>query len=121
MSDVKILKGIGFGADEEAIRVVQNMPRWKPGKQSGRVVNVRFNLPINFQLDDKDLPNSKTSLAPPPPPPVPANDESALEHVKTFTIDGKSATKEEVTALSPNAISRVDVNKAAGTIAVTMK
>lgn len=52
VSDVKILKGIGFGADEEAIRVVQNMPRWKPGSQSGQPVNVRFNLPINFTLED---------------------------------------------------------------------
>ncbi|WP_018617829.1 M56 family metallopeptidase [Spirosoma luteum] len=121
VSDVRILKGIGFGADEEAIRVVQSMPRWKPAMQSGKLVNVRFNLPINFELDDQDLPNPKTSLAPPPPPPVPANDASALEHVKTFTIDGKSATKEEVTALSPNAIARVNIDKAASTIAVTMK
>ena len=121
VSDVKVLKGIGFGADEEAIRVVQNMPRWQPGRQSGKLVNVRFNLPINFDLEPSALKGKLGVVAPPPPPPVPANDQSALEHVKTFTIDGKSATKEEVTALSPNAIGRVDVDKAAGTVAVTMK
>ena len=120
VSDVRILKGIGFGADEEAIRVVQSMPRWKPAMQSGKLVNVRFNLPINFELEPSAL-EGKLGVVAPPPPPVPANDASALEHVKTFTIDGKSATKAEVTALSPNAIARVNINKAASTIAVTMK
>ncbi len=51
VSDVKILKGLGFGIDEEAIRVVQNMPRWEPGSQNGKPVNVRFNIPINFELE----------------------------------------------------------------------
>ncbi len=58
ITNVEILKGIGFGADEEAIRVVQNMPRWKPAMQSGKLVNVQFNLPINFQLDDKTAVNN---------------------------------------------------------------
>jgi len=51
IKDITILKGIGFGADTEAVRVVKNMPRWKPGMQSGKAVNVRYNLPIAFQLD----------------------------------------------------------------------
>ncbi|MGA0556233.1 TonB family protein [Larkinella sp. VNQ87] len=48
---VQILKGIGFGTDEEAVRVVQAMPRWKPGTQDGKPVRVRYNLPINFQTN----------------------------------------------------------------------
>ncbi len=51
ITDVNLLKGIGFGADEEAIRVVSQMPNWEPGKQSGKAVNVKFNLPINFALE----------------------------------------------------------------------
>lgn len=51
LSEVTVLKGIGFGCDEEALRVVKQMPRWKPGKQSGRAVKVRFNLPITFALE----------------------------------------------------------------------
>ena len=120
VSDVKILKGIGFGADEEAVRVVQNMPRWEPAMQSGKVVNVRFNLPINFALEPGAL-EDKPGVVAPPPPPVPANDASALKDVKNFIIDGKVVTKEDVTALSPNKIARVDVNKASGTIIVTTK
>jgi len=48
--DVKVLRGIGAGCDEEAMRVVKTMPKWKPGKQNGRSVNVQFNMPINFTL-----------------------------------------------------------------------
>lgn len=47
----KTIKGIGFGCDEEAIRVVSLMPHWMPGKQSGRPVRVSFTLPIAFQLE----------------------------------------------------------------------
>ncbi|MCU0466999.1 MAG: TonB family protein [Arcicella sp.] len=52
ISNVDVLKGIGFGCDEEAQRVVKLMPRWSPGKQSGRAVAVKFTLPIMFQLSE---------------------------------------------------------------------
>ena len=51
IQDVQVLKGLGFGMDEEARRVVSGMPRWQPGKQSGRAVRVKFNLPISFSLE----------------------------------------------------------------------
>jgi periplasmic protein TonB len=47
----RTIKGIGFGCDEEALRVVNLMPDWKPGKQSGIPVRVRYTLPIAFQLE----------------------------------------------------------------------
>jgi protein TonB len=50
ISNVKILRGIGGGCDEEAIRVVRLMPSWIPGKQNGKPVPVQFNLPIKFIL-----------------------------------------------------------------------
>ena len=53
IKDITILKGIGFGADEEALRVVSMMPRWKPGMQSGKPLHVRYNLPIAFELGGK--------------------------------------------------------------------
>ncbi|GAB3170280.1 TonB family protein [Telluribacter humicola] len=49
--DIQILKSMGFGTDVEAKRIVSSMPLWQPGIQSGQPVNVRYNLPINFQLD----------------------------------------------------------------------
>jgi protein TonB len=50
IADVKVLRGIGGGCDEEAIRVVKGMPKWSPGKQRGKSVRVQYNLPINFIL-----------------------------------------------------------------------
>ena len=50
VSNVKILRGIGGGCDEEAMRVVKSMPKWKPGKQRGKPVRVSYNLPVNFKL-----------------------------------------------------------------------
>lgn len=51
ISHAKVLKGIGFGCDEEALRVVTKMPKWKAGRQNGNLVRVSFTLPINFQLE----------------------------------------------------------------------
>ena len=50
ISDVKVLRGIGGGCDEEAVRVVKSMPTWKPGKQRGQPVRVYYTLPIDFKL-----------------------------------------------------------------------
>ena len=50
VSDVKVLRGIGGGCDEEAVRVVQSMPNWKPGVQKGKPVKVAYNLPVRFAL-----------------------------------------------------------------------
>ena len=48
ISNVQVLKGIGAGCDEEAIRVVKMMPKWTPGKQRGKNVRVKINMPIKF-------------------------------------------------------------------------
>jgi protein TonB len=50
IQDVELLRGIGGGCDEEALRVVSNAPKWTPGKQRGRPVRVRMRLPIRFKL-----------------------------------------------------------------------
>jgi protein TonB len=48
--EVAVRRGIGFGCDEEAVRVVKMMPAFKPAKQNGRPVDVYFNMPIRFVL-----------------------------------------------------------------------
>ncbi|MEZ5083831.1 MAG: TonB family protein [Bacteroidales bacterium] len=57
ISEVKILKGIGYGCDEEAIRVVKSMPNWIPGIQEGKPVRVQFNMPLLFKLSNKGVPD----------------------------------------------------------------
>jgi len=51
ISHVRVLRGIGGGCDEEAIRVIKNMPNWNAGKQRGKPVRVQFNMPILFKLN----------------------------------------------------------------------
>lgn len=46
----RVLRDIGGGCGQEAIRVVKSMPKWTPGKQRGKAVRVQFNLPVNFNL-----------------------------------------------------------------------
>jgi periplasmic protein TonB len=50
ISEVTVLRGIGSGCDEEAVRVMQNAPVWKPGKQRGRAVKQRCIMPISFKM-----------------------------------------------------------------------
>ncbi len=48
--DVQVLRGIGYGCDEEALRVISLMPNWKPGIQNGNQIRFSYNLPILFKL-----------------------------------------------------------------------
>ncbi len=50
MKDIKIVRGLGYGCDEEVLRVMQMPYVWTPGKQRGEPVNVRMILPITFKL-----------------------------------------------------------------------
>ena len=50
ITNVTVMRGIGGGCDEEALRVVQSMPNWKPGKQRGSAVRCSFTVPIIFKL-----------------------------------------------------------------------
>jgi protein TonB len=50
LTDIKVLRGIGGGCDEEAVRVLQKAAKWTPGKQRGKSVKQRMSLPITFRL-----------------------------------------------------------------------
>jgi TonB family protein len=50
ISDIETLRGIGGGCDQEAMRVIQNAPKWTPGQLGGKAVRVRMRLPLQFKL-----------------------------------------------------------------------
>jgi TonB family protein len=50
ISNASVLKKMGWGMDEETLRVINNMPNLKPGKQNGKTVRVRYTLPVSFKL-----------------------------------------------------------------------
>jgi protein TonB len=50
VTNARIARGVDPSLDQEALRVVNNLPKWKPGKQRGKPVRVSYTVPINFQL-----------------------------------------------------------------------
>jgi TonB family protein len=50
VNEVKVMRGIGGGCDEESVRVIKAMPKWKPGKMKGKPVRVSYMMPITFRL-----------------------------------------------------------------------
>ena len=64
VNEVKVMRGIGGGCDEEAVRVIKGMPKWKPGIQKGKPVRVSYQIPINFKLaDDAQTKSAKKTEA----------------------------------------------------------
>jgi TonB family protein len=109
ISDLKVLKGLGFGCDEETVRVLSQLPKWKPGKQNGEPVNVMFTMPVNFVMDaDKsanmiEIPRSSAN-------PVfkirGINGEEQL-----FILDGKEIKRYELNQIEPDTIDSINVLK----------
>jgi TonB family protein len=54
VKDATIERGVAPSVDQEALRVVSNLPKWTPGRQKGEAVNVKFTVPINFQLNNDE-------------------------------------------------------------------
>ena len=50
ITNVKVVKSVSEAIDAEAIRVVESMPKWIPGKQSGKAVRVKYTIPVTFRL-----------------------------------------------------------------------
>ncbi|TSD63884.1 TonB family protein [Inquilinus sp. KBS0705] len=106
LSDFKVVRGLGNGTDEEALRVLQQSPNWKPGVQNGRLVRVQYTIPINFSLTGKPADTRMGS--------IPAESESAVDKIaiapsKEITLmvgsDGSNYTHKPTT---PDALVIID-------------
>ncbi len=100
VTDVKILKGMGFGTDEETMRVMNTLPNWKPGYQNGKPVDVRYTIPVDFTLPKKTAQADKQASA------AEENDEmdptfyeDIRRNYKTFLVNGKSVSFDEYVRL----------------------
>ncbi|MEZ0607112.1 TonB family protein [Fibrella sp. WM1] len=123
---IQVLKGIGAGCDEEAVRVVSLMPKWIPGKQNGKAVAVKYNLPISFQIDDKPGKASGTRQSSAAPTPGSQRTSLATASISgkptvllrslmnqepLYLIDGEEMTKAELDAIDPATIESINVWK----------
>ena len=48
--DIVVVKGVDKALDKEAVRLIENMPNWKPGKQRGKAVSCKYTVPVSFRL-----------------------------------------------------------------------
>ena len=54
IDEVKVMKSVHPALDEEAVRVIKAMPKWKPGKKGNKTVRVRYTLPMSFKLQAEE-------------------------------------------------------------------
>ena len=117
LSNIKIVRGVGMGIDEEAERVLRLSPNWKPGLQNGHTVRVQYAVPISFALADEDNKGSKTGY-------VPNKNLYDTSHVSPlnkirngygtdplYVLDGKIIKKEQMSILNPGDIQSLSVLK----------
>ena len=110
LTDIKIDRKLGFGTDEEAVRVLKLGKRWNPGMQNGRAVRVKYNIPIKFSLN-----------------PVTESKASVLANVKVkgyptgkdaplVVLDGEIKENYILKDLDANTIASIDILKDAAAL-----
>lgn len=97
LSDIEVIKGLGYGTDEEAIRLLMNSPRWSPGIRDGKPVRVKYNIPITFSTTE-DKPKKAVIIAP---------GNSAKPPI--YVLDGKTISNEEIQNVSPDDIQSINI------------
>lgn len=109
LNDIQVVRRLGGGTDEEAVRLIHNSPKWVPGIQNGRPVRVKYNIPINFTLSTTE-PLKKGAL---------------LKSLKTsidgseplYVLDGKAlGYGTDLNNINPNDITSVSILKSTAAI-----
>jgi TonB family protein len=131
VSNVKALRGPGYGAEEEAVRVIKlTSSKWIAGMQNGRYVRVQYTIPISFSLDQQPEKIMSQESAPDTGKKIDSNKRGAEP---LYIVDGKKGTASDFKSIKPNDIESISVlkNKAAidlygkdavnGVIVITMK
>ena len=103
ISGAKVLRSVEPDFDAEAIRLVNAMPKWKPGMQGGKPVPVRFTVPVKFMLDEEERKASAGGNM---------DDSDVL-----IMVDGREITPEILQAFNPERIQSVCVLKESSEIA----
>jgi TonB family protein len=122
LTDIKVIRGIGYGADEETVRMLRTSPNWKPGMQNGKPVRVAYSVPINFALaaedDDKSLKTGYTPAIKPVKDLADTNHVTPLIKIRNgygtspvYVLNGKVIKQEDFSILNPKNIQSISVLK----------
>ncbi|NEU10396.1 TonB family protein [Flavihumibacter sp. R14] len=111
LSDIRVLRGLGSGLDEEAVRVLAQSAKWKPGIQNGKAVRVAYTLPMTV-----NPPSQKTGST------VITTDKeklsvAGLDKDALYILDGKEVTPAAINVVDAKSVKAVNVLKDAPAIA----
>lgn len=98
ISKPEVVRSLEPSLDAEALRVVKRMPKWKPGTQRGQAVNVKFTVPITFNITGSSEDRVEVNVNDTKPMPL-------------ILIEGKEASNEILQALNPDKIASISVLK----------
>ena len=106
ISGAKVLRSVEPDFDAEAIRLVNAMPKWKPGMQGGKPVPVKFTVPVKFMLDELNEKVRQKNLA------IIMEGISTADYADMLIlVDGREVTPEILQALNPSRIQSISVLK----------
>lgn len=106
ISGAKVLRSVEPDFDAEAIRLVNAMPKWKPGMQGGKPVSVKFTVPVKFMLDEGNEKVRQKNLA------IIMEETSAAAYSDMLIlVDGREVTPEILQALNPSRIQSFSILK----------
>ncbi|KQM75017.1 hypothetical protein ASE74_03310 [Pedobacter sp. Leaf216] len=108
LSDIQITRGLGSGTDEEAVRVIKDSPKWNPGISNGKPVRVKYNINVNFTINDDTPKEIKTGSI--PADRIKLKDGSNLDAL--IILDGvKLSENSQLGTINPNSIESIEVLK----------
>jgi len=117
ISEVKVVKSLGSGTDEEAVRLLENSPKWKPATSGNKPVRVKYDVPINFALSDESNKHAATSPAVSPNI-TKLSDRTVViagkgdpKNEPVYYIDGTRASSADLNQLKSNEIESINVLK----------
>ena len=112
ISDAHVVKSVSPSLDAEAIRVINAMPNWEPGKQNGEAIRVKYTVPITFRLGDGPVQTVQNQSTP-----YKAGYEAGIKGINInpdetdIEVDGKKITIEALGKIDPKEIDHMDVLK----------
>jgi len=124
LSDIKVLRDIGYGAGDEAIRVMKLSPKWNPGNQNGRLVRVMYTIPISFSLagvnkdttfktgnviPKKNIRGNVTNVEVKIDSPIVVLNSLKVGQAPLYLLDGKEIP--DLSSINPNSIQSISVIK----------
>lgn len=126
LTNIKVERRLGSGTDEEAVRVLEESPKWTPGTQNGRAVRVKYNIPISFTLNKTNNQSGKSQgqINNRDNPSFSSNNVTVTGYgTKTantplYVIDGKIMENADVNTIKPENIYSINILKDASATAI---